>query len=81
MTPRARAYDAILKRDAARKVRQDAIRLNASRRMRGLAPLPVPADPGPVYIPVAYEGDGTYAGILESAEDCPAGCHVVMESR
>jgi len=78
---RSSVYQTIMARNDARKVRQDAIRLNASRRMRGLSRLPVPDDPGKVYIPVAYEADGTYAGILESVEDCPEGCHVVIETR
>jgi hypothetical protein len=75
------AYAAITERNRLRTLRQSAVRLNASRRARGLASLPVPPDPGKVYIPVAYEADGTYAGILESPDDCPLNCHVVMETR
>ena len=60
--------------------RQAAIRSNASRRMRGLPPLPVPDKPQVPMVPVAYETDGTYAGRLERPEDCPPGCVVKMEA-
>ena len=81
MSGRIKAYDAITERNKVRMLRQAAVRLNASRRARGLAALPVPPDPGKVCIPVAYAADGTYEGILESPEDCPLNCHVVMEVR
>lgn len=49
--------------------RQEIIRLNASLRLRRLPTQPVPPKPPRPMIPVAYEADGTYAGVCLTDDD------------
>ena len=54
--------------------RADAVRTNASRRMRGLAPIPVPPKPLPALGMFAYGPDGSYWGRIFHEDECPDGC-------
>lgn len=62
------------------KARRDAVSLNASLRMRGLPTVAVPPAPVKPQVRVAYETDGTYAGVLAAGEECPVGCVVKLET-
>jgi len=59
--------------------RQEVIRQNTSRRMKGLPASPVPDKPTPPLVPIAYSADGDYIGRLESAEDAESGWIVKWE--
>jgi len=52
----------------ARKSRRDAVRENASRRMRKLPQIPVPLMPVKPNKLVAYETDGTFGGVVYSGD-------------
>lgn len=74
MTPLERYHDLCRQRSAI-------ISENRSRRMRVVKqpPLPVPPKPERPLVPVCYEPDGTYHGVLADASDCPAGHSVRWE--
>jgi len=62
--------------------RQRIISENKARRWRkGLREemLVVPPKPERPMVPVAYEADGTYCGVLGAPEECPEGCYVKWE--
>ena len=62
-----------------RSQRAEIIRQNASRRMKRLSALPVPAMPQPPLVPIAYSLAGEYIGRLADESDCPAGAVVRWE--
>lgn len=64
--------------------RDKAVRLNASRRMRGLPALPLPEKPEHPLVPIAYSQDSNgefsvYDGVLSDVDECPKGCVVRWE--
>ena len=59
--------------------RAQAIRQNASRRMRGVNPLPVPAKPAVPMVQMAYTPAGDYLGRLLPGQSAPAGSIVKLE--
>ena len=59
--------------------RQEVLRINKSRRVRGLPTEPVPPKPERPRFPVAYTLAGDYEGVLRNADECPTGCIVKME--
>jgi len=60
--------------------RAEAVRRNASKRVRGLPVEPLPDKLLPPLWPVAYQADGTYEGVLQAADECPAGCVIHWEA-
>ena len=71
--PKSNPSPAYIAYQRALAERQRIISDNRSRRMRGLATLPVPPKPEPPLVPVAYEPDGTYAGVMRSPDELPPG--------
>jgi hypothetical protein len=65
--------------NARQRERDEAIRRNASRRIKKLEPLPVPEKLGKPLGPVAYAADGTFEGRLNDVDECPEGCVVRWE--
>jgi hypothetical protein len=59
--------------------RSAIISRNRSNRLKHLPLLEVPAKIFPPKIMVAYEKDGTYAGVLSDISELPDGCHVKFE--
>lgn len=51
------------------KARQSIISTNASRRIKGLTPLPVPDKPKAPLVSILYDKDGTYVGRCEDEEE------------
>lgn len=48
-----------------------AVRNNASRRLRGLPPLPVPPNPSAPLFPFAFDRDGDYLGLVTVETPAP----------
>ncbi len=48
-----------------------AVRNNASRRLRGLPPLPLPPEPSPPMFPFAFDGEGNYLGLVTVESPAP----------
>lgn len=60
--------------------RDEIIRANAGRRIRGLTPVAVPLKPARALVPIAYTPEGDYVGRLNGADECPDGCIVRIEA-
>jgi hypothetical protein len=59
--------------------RQEIISTNRSNRLKKLPLLKVPDKIKPPQVIVAYEPDGTYAGVINSLDELPAGYKYKMQ--
>ena len=67
-----------LRSDALRRRRQ-AVSTNRSHRLMKIPLVPVPDKPDKLYVPCAYDADGSWHGRLSASTDCPKGMQVRWE--